>query len=112
MPQLVEATEPDDHLEEQRELIRQLLDAIANDIGMAMRDAGLDFPIFLTVPASGSALATVGCPLDPSDEDWSCASAIACHAISNKIGGPRLRGRPLPCAMVKSQMATADSTNE
>ena len=31
-------------LDAQRDIIRQSLDAITNDIGMAMRDAGLSFP--------------------------------------------------------------------
>ena len=62
----------DDHLHSQREAIRQSLDAIANDIGMAMRDVGPDIPVFLTVPNSGNSLATVATPIDPPDEDW-CA---------------------------------------
>ena len=36
--------EIDKKLNAQRDIIRQSLDAIANDIGMAMRDVGLSFP--------------------------------------------------------------------
>ena len=36
--------EIDDTLDAQRDIIRQSLDAITNDIGMAMRDVGLTFP--------------------------------------------------------------------
>ena len=64
MPQLVEPTAPD----AQREIIRQSLDEIAAEVGTALRDAHLDFPVFLTVPNSGESLATMACPLDPSDE--------------------------------------------
>ena len=56
-----------DHLYSQRETIRESLDAIANDIGMAMRDVGLRFPVYITVRASGDSLATIATPLDPSD---------------------------------------------
>jgi hypothetical protein len=36
-------------IDTQREIIRLSLDAITNDIGMALRDAGLTFRIFITV---------------------------------------------------------------
>ena len=49
----------DDAIDAQRDLIRQSLDAIASDIGVALRDAGLNFPVFLTVPSSGYSLATI-----------------------------------------------------
>ena len=42
-----------DRLYSQRETIRQSLDAITNDIGMAMRDVGLRFPVYITVRDSG-----------------------------------------------------------
>ena len=57
----------DDHLYSQRETIRQSLDAIGNDIGMAMRDVGQTFPVYITVGTSGNSLATIATPLDPSD---------------------------------------------
>ena len=49
----------DDRLDAQRDIIRQSLDAIANDIGMAMRDVGLTFPVYITVRNSGDALVTI-----------------------------------------------------
>jgi hypothetical protein len=112
LPQLVESIALEDHPDEQREIIGQSLDAIANDIGLAMRDAGLDFPIFMTVPASGGAVPTIATSLNSTDEDWFCASAIACLVISNRIGGIVLRSRPLPCALVNSEMAAADVTRK
>ena len=75
MPQIVES---------QREIIRQSLDEIATEVATALRDAHLDFPVFLTVPNSGEFLATMACPLDPSDGDWSHASAIVCRIVGQR----------------------------
>ena len=60
----------DDTLDAQRDIIKQSLDAITNDIGMAMRDVGLTFPLYITVRNSGDALVTIATSLDPSDEEW------------------------------------------
>ena len=59
----------DDKLDTQRDIIRQSLAEIANDIGMAMRDVGLNFPLYMTVRNSGDALVTIATTLDPSDAD-------------------------------------------
>ena len=104
MPQLVEPTTPD----AQREVIRQSLDEIAAEVATSLRDAHLDFPVFLTVPNSGDSLATMACPLDPSDEDWSHASAIVCRIIGQRLGDARLHGRPLHCAVANATMGAAD----
>ena len=104
MPQLVEPTTPD----AQREIIRQSLDEIAAEVGTALRDAHLDFPVFLTVPNSGDSLATMACPLDPSDGDWSHASAIVCRIIGQRLGDVRLRGRALHCAVANATMGAAE----
>ena len=102
-----EDTQFEDRLETQRETIRQSLDAIANDIGMVMRDVGLNFPVYITVRNSGNSLATIATPLDPSDEDWSRASAIVCQIIQKRIGCGRLRGRELSCAVANSPPISA-----
>jgi hypothetical protein len=104
MPQLVEPTTPD----AQRGVIRLALDEIATEVGTALRDAHLDFPVFLTVPNSGESLATMACPLDPSDADWSHASAIVCRIIGQRPGDIRLRGRPLHCAVASATMGAAE----
>ena len=104
MPQLVEPTTPD----AQREIIRQSLDEIAAEVATALRDAHLDFPVFLTVPNSGDSLATMACPLDPSDADWSHASAIVCRIIGQRLGDARLSGRSLHCAVANATMGAAD----
>jgi hypothetical protein len=104
MPQLVEPTTPD----AQREIIRKSLNEIAAEVGTALRDAHLAFPVYLTVPNSGESLATMACPLDPSDSDWSHASAIVCRIIGQRLGDVRLRGRPLHCAVANATMGAAD----
>ena len=91
----------DDALDAQRDFIRQSLDAITNDIGMAMRDAGLTFPLYITV-RNGDALVTIATPLDPSDADWQQASAIVCRTLEERIGCNRLRGRELACAIANA----------
>jgi hypothetical protein len=68
----------------QREIIRQSLDEIASDIGMALRDVGITFPVFITARNSGDSLATIATPLDPSDHDWERATAIVCQIIGKK----------------------------
>jgi hypothetical protein len=104
MPQVVEPIEPD----AKRDIIRQSLDDIATEIATALRDAHMDFPVFLTVPTSGNSLATMACPLDPSDNDWSDASAIVCRIIGQRLGNVRLHGRPLHCAVANATMGAAD----
>jgi hypothetical protein len=49
-------------------------------------------------------------PNDPSDEDWSDASAIVCQIVGKRLDGIQLRGRHLPCAMVQAQMNATDIT--
>ena len=95
-------TASNDGLDAQRDIIRQSLDAIANDIGTAMRDVGLTFPVYITVRNSGDALVTIASPLDPSDEQWQQASTIVCRTLEERVGCGRLRGRELACAIANS----------
>ncbi len=111
MPQIVESPTTSDDREEKRAVIRLALDEIVIDIDVALRDAHLDYPVYLTVPNSGEALATLACPVDPSDEEWSEATAIACLVVSERLGDVRLCGRPLPCAVANSMMGAADIIN-
>jgi hypothetical protein len=107
----MDTTNQDQKLDAQREIIKQSLDEIANDIGMVMRDAGLNFPVFLTVRDSGESLATIATPLDPSDEDWSQALEIICRIMERKTGGGKLRGRELVCAVANAApMSAAEVT--
>ena len=104
--QIVDPTTP----EAQREIIRQSVNEIAAEVGIALREAHLDFPVFLTVPNSGDSLATMASPLDPSDGDWSHASAIVCRIIGQRLGDARLRGRALHCAVANATMGAAEVT--
>ena len=92
-------TDPDNRLNAQRDIIRQSLNAITNDIGMAMRDVGLTFPLYITVRNSGDALVTMATPSDPSDGEWQQATAIVCRTLEERVGCDRLRGRELACAI-------------
>ena len=92
----------DHELDAQRDIIRRSLDAITNDIGMAMRDVGLTFPLYITVRNSGDALVTIATPFDPSDTDWQQASAIVCRTLEERVGCDRLRGRELSCAIANA----------
>jgi hypothetical protein len=113
MPQIVEPTSTDDEPEAQRAVVRLALNEIAAEIGVALRDAHLEFPVGLAVPRSGGvALITMVTPVDPSDDDWSQATAIVRRIVSSKLGGIRLRSRPLPCAMVNATMGVAEVTTD
>ena len=46
----------DDTLDEQRDIIRQSINEIPNDIGIKMRDVGLSFPVYITVRNLGTRL--------------------------------------------------------
>jgi hypothetical protein len=94
-----DTTSTDDRLGAQREIIREALNEIANDVGMMLRDEGLHFPVYITVRNSGDSLATIATTLDPTDTEWSRTSAIVCEVIEKRIGGGKLRGRELPCAV-------------
>ena len=93
---------PDDTLNAQRDVIRQSIDEIADDIGMALRDVGLTFPVYITVRNSGDALVTIATPADPSDADWQQASEIVCRSLEERVGCDRLRGRELACAIANA----------
>jgi hypothetical protein len=99
--------EIDDRLNTQRNIIRQSLDAIANDIGMALRDVGLTFPVYMTVRNSGDALVTIATTHDPSDAAWAQASEIVCRIIEETVGCGRLRGQTLPCAIANAGVINA-----
>ena len=100
-------TGSDMRLDAQRDIIRQSLDAIVNDIGMAMRDVGLTFPLYITVRNSGDALVTIATPLDPSDEQWHHAREIVCRTLEKRVGGGRLGGRELACAIANAGVINA-----
>ena len=99
-----------DRTEADRKIIRQSLNEIANDVGIALRDAGLAHPLYLAVPNSGDALATIITPVDPPSDDWEKVVTIFSKIIGGRLGEIKLRSRDLPCAAVNSAMSGADLT--
>lgn len=104
--------ETDTEIDAQRAIIRRLLDEIATEVGTAVREAGLTCPVFLTVPNSGTSVATVATPIDPPDEDWSHVLAIVCQIIETRVETGKLRSRKLRCAMADGTIGAADVTAE
>ena len=109
MPQIT----PDD-LEFQRDNIRGSLNEINNDIAMEMRDAGFGgIPVYLVIPNSGAAIATLATPLDDvPDGEWSQVLEIACRVIQRRIGSGKLGSRELACAAINTAITSADITSE
>ena len=99
-----------DEPEAQRAVIKLALNEIVAEVGVALHDSRIDFPIYLTVPNSGNSIATMVCPLDPSDSEWSLAASTVCRIIGQRLGDVRLCGRPLICAMANSTMDAVDVT--
>jgi hypothetical protein len=95
------------HLDAKRTILRQALDEIASQVGLALQDAGLDLPVYITVPNAGDALATIATPIDPSDIEWDHDNEIVCSIFSRWIHS-ELRARPLAFAVANGTMAAAD----
>ena len=102
METINELREMDERLDAQRDIIRQSLDAIVNDIGMAMRDVGLTFPVYISVRNSGDALVTIATPLDPPDQEWQQVEEIVCRTLEVRTGSERLHARELACAIANA----------
>ena len=92
LPQIVEHTEP----EAQREIIRLALDELASEVGTALHDACLDFPVYVAIPNSGDSLATIATPLDPT-------SAAAPFAFFEQVKGDTHLPR---CSKITSAVLT------
>jgi hypothetical protein len=98
----------DDALEAQRSIVRQSLDQIAADVGTALLETNLTFPIGLTTPSSGRAFLTIVTQNDPSDEEWAKPSEIVRRIVSKKLDGIELSSRSLPCTMVNAPISAAE----
>jgi hypothetical protein len=101
-----------DSLDMHRETVRETLDAIANDVGAALRDNGMNYPIFLTAGRSDRTILTIATPFDPCDQIWERMVAIAIGIISDRLGGIKLGSRELRCASANLVMTGADLTAE
>jgi hypothetical protein len=93
-----------------RETVRETLDAIANDVGAALRDSGMNYPIFLTAGRSDRTILTIATPFDPSDQVWEGMIAIAIGIISDRLGGLKLASHELRCASANLSMTAVDLT--
>jgi hypothetical protein len=89
----------DDTLEAKRDTIRRSVNEIAADLNSALVAAGLACPIYLCVPASGDAIVTFACPLDPDDNECDRITEIVREIVGKKIGAARLTTRELACAI-------------
>jgi hypothetical protein len=101
-------TSTDDDTEAKREIIRQSLDKISIEISKGLRDANLSYPVYLVVPSSGFAIASMMTPLDPSDHDWCRIGDIVQEIISERLDGTKLRNNELPCTMVNAPVSAAE----
>jgi hypothetical protein len=98
----------DQRLSEYRTKVAGSLAAIASEIEIALRNAKLHYPVFLSVPSSSHAIAAFATPLDPDDMDWDRIEEIVCSTITREIGCGKLRGNELPCAAANIHMGAAD----
>jgi hypothetical protein len=57
----------DEKLRPERAIIRRSLNEIVQEVGKALRDAGLNYPVCLVVPHAGVGIALIAFPLDPPD---------------------------------------------
>jgi hypothetical protein len=99
-----------DDTEDKREIIRDCLSEIIVEVEGRLREAGLNCPIFLTVPNSGDAIVMMATPLDPSDEDWTHAGDIVCTTVSERLNGLKLRNRDMICGAANHAISTAEIT--
>jgi len=102
----------DDQREQQREVLRQSLDDLVHEIGTALREANLSYPMFLAIPHTGPSLATIATPVDPTDDDeWSRRVTVACKIIEKALG-IRVSNRGLVCAAINTAMSATDLTTD
>jgi hypothetical protein len=82
-----------DGLDAQRAILTKSIDDIANKIGMALRDANLRFPVYITVPSSGDSLVSIATPLDPSDDNWERATSPAKSLVDGWVSRSCVAGQ-------------------
>ena len=96
-----------DDIDAQRAILTKSIDDIASEIGIALKDADIHFPVYISVRSSGESLATIATPVDPSDADWNRATAIVCQVLGRRAGCERLVSRPLICAVANAARISA-----
>jgi hypothetical protein len=100
----------DNRIESKQQIIRDRLNEIIVDVESRLRAAGLSSTIFLTVPNSGNAVASIATPLDPPDDLWSRIVETVCEIVSERLDGLKLRSQDMICAAVNAKMGAADLT--
>jgi hypothetical protein len=101
----------DDRTEAMREIVRQSLIEIAQEVESRLKEAGLNVPIFLSVPEfGGKSIVTIASPVDPNDDDWRSVLAIVCEVAENRLDGVSLRGHELRSAMANAKMTVGALT--
>ena len=103
-----ESVTSNDGLDEMRMSLKEQLPAIALEIEVALKDAGLNYPVFLCVPSSGRAVATVATALDPADDEWDRIGAITRQIIAKRPGIRGLSSTELTCAAANHTMTVVD----
>jgi hypothetical protein len=103
---------PDPIRNAKRQSIRDSLDQIVSEIHTAVVEAGLDYPIYVSVPSSGNSLLTIITPLDPTDGEWDRISQIACDIVAKKTGAERMASRPIACAMAGAKMGSVEVVSD
>jgi hypothetical protein len=96
----LDAASDDDSIEAKREIVRQSLDEIAVEITKELRDADLNYPVYLFVPGSRHAVVSMMTPLDPSDEDWCRIGDIVREIVLEYLDLMRLQSVELPFTKV------------
>jgi hypothetical protein len=99
MPTIIQ--EDSSTIEVKREIIREALDDIAQEVGTRLQEANLTVPVFLSVPSNGEGkvILTLASPIDPSERDWLSVSAIVCEIAGRRLNGIILIGREIRSAM-------------
>jgi hypothetical protein len=90
--------ENDDGVRAYRARARNLLPQITQDVKQALDEASIEMGVFITIPATGDAVATFGTLADPPDEVWARVSEIVCSIVRRSVGLTRTRCREVVCA--------------
>src|SRR5579871_1843468 len=94
-----------------RTAIRPVLDQIAAALENAMRTTGLDFPVHLSIPTTGSAIITVGTQASPPPEQWDQAIELLSRILGQQFPGMRrLLNREISCGLVTPTSVAAEIT--
>jgi hypothetical protein len=99
----------EDHkLEAQRAILRATLPSTVVEIEIALRDAGLHYAVYIGIPNSGAAIATLTSPLDPNDAEWERINEIVRGVIGGRVGVLKLLSQEVACGAATGIIAAAD----